>query len=110
MATPFTAQNTPALTKIVETALDGSYGAFEAMRNGLKKSLGMPSQSEEMAQLPPAGTVQELSLPAAEVHQGQPTFEEIIYPSGNDRYVISGYSQAEVDQKIARIKAALGVQ
>jgi hypothetical protein len=48
-------------------------------------------------------------MPAVRLTQ-EPTVYRVIYPSGNDRYEISGTSEQELDQKEARIRSMFGGQ
>jgi hypothetical protein len=107
MATEGARPNDPALTKIVEDALDGTYGAYDAMREGLKQALGMkPAEPtrEDFGYGPgtsgAAPSVAQIAAPAA-----APTCIRVIYPGGNDRFEITGTSEAELDQKEFALRA-----
>jgi len=101
MSETYQRPNTPALTKIVDTALDGSYGAFEAMREGLHRALGMPSLAEEVAgQSPTQQTVS--AMP--EAASGEPRDIRVLYLHGNSRFEIEG-TQAQLDAQETALRA-----
>jgi hypothetical protein len=47
---------------------------------------------------------------AEPVNQGPTTHFRVIYPFQNDRYELTGHSEAELDQKEAAIRSALGAR
>jgi hypothetical protein len=115
MAEPFTRKNTPSLTKIVDATMDGSYGSFEALKNSLHTALGTKTAEDLLLDNPSANYERPEDAPAASsmpahAQQGNPTHERVIYPLSNDRYILTGFSDEELDVKEARIRAALGVQ
>jgi hypothetical protein len=107
MATEGARPNDPALTKIVEDALDGTYDAYENMRAGLRQALGMkpaaPTREDFGYGADTSGaplSVAQIAAPAA-----APTCIRVIYPGGNDRFEITGTSEAELDQKESALRA-----
>jgi hypothetical protein len=111
MSETFQRRDTPALTKIVDKTMNGSYGSYSAMKEELAKSLGMisPQAAIENAHADPFGEAQaaptSVDPVSAPSYNGQHTHERVIYPHGNDRYVITGFSEEELAQKEARIRA-----
>jgi hypothetical protein len=86
-------RSNPRLDKIVTDSTN-----FEEMRARMKA---------EIAGQPIVEPAPEAPAPAATVNTCH-THSRIIYPHGNDRFELTGFSDAELDDKERRIRAALG--
>jgi hypothetical protein len=92
----------PRLDKIVLEETSGSDASFERLKAALHAEVageGAPPQAPVL----PAKTV----LPVA---QSGGTHYRVIYPHQNDRYELTGFSEAELDEKERTIRAAFGGQ
>jgi hypothetical protein len=104
MSQDFARPTTESARKLCDEKLDGSYGGYEALKSAFRDSLGLPNPAAETMSLPPT-PVQQAPMSAPAQQGGQHTHERVIYPNGNDRYVITGFSEDELLQKEARIRA-----
>ena len=106
MSENFMRPNTPGLTKIVEDALDGGYGSYDAMREGLKQALGMKPADPTREDFGYGASPSEpLFAPQIAAASAAMTCIRIVYPGGNDRFEITGTSEAELDQKESALRA-----
>ena len=105
MSENFMRPNTPGLTKIVEDALDGGYGSYDAMREGLKQALGMkpadPTREDFGYGASPSAS---LSAPQIAAAPGEPLDIRVLYLHGNSRFEIVG-TQAQLDAQEAVLRA-----
>jgi hypothetical protein len=110
MSENFAAKTTDANKKIVDSIMTGA-DTYENMKEQLRAALSMPSASraDETMRLPSVA-VPAASFSTTAEHGSSHTHERVIYPLNNDRYVLTGFSDEELDRKEAAIKAALGVQ
>jgi hypothetical protein len=107
MAQDFVRPNNPGLTKIVEESLDGTYGSYDAMRDGLKAALGIKTTVDPTREDFGYGadpTAPQFA-PQIAASGAQPTCVRVLYPGGNDRFEITGMSEAELDLKESALRA-----
>ena len=106
MATEFIRPDAPRLTKIVEESMDGTYGSYDAMREGLKAALGIKPASPSREDFG-YGADPSVPLPVSPIAASgaQPTCIRVFYPGGNDRFEVWGASEAELDQKESALRA-----
>jgi hypothetical protein len=102
MANDFMRPNNRTTEKIVDKALDGSYGSYEEMKDALRQNLNLPNPAEEMAGMPPTPTApKSLEPPVATTGP----FVRVVYPAGNSRFEIYSDSEAGLDAQEARIRS-----
>ena len=104
MAREFIRPNTPGLTKIVDTAMNGTYDSFEAMKTALRNSLGLPSPAAETLSMPPAPSAQQAASLLPEAAPDEPRDVRVLYLHGNSRFEIEG-TQAQLDAQEAALRA-----
>jgi hypothetical protein len=103
-------KSTPQIDALVNGATN-----FEQLRESVKSELERNGMIARDWHDPYNGTLlrkPEMAIPdavAAEpTNQGPTTHYRVIYPFQNDRYELTGYSEAELDQKEAAIRSAIG--
>jgi hypothetical protein len=108
MSENFISKNTPSMDKLVAEAISKATNigdAYEQMKAELRGAMGITPPMSEADMLYGGRAPQPVPAPISPTsYVGQHQYEQIIYPHGNDRYVVTANSEEELAAKIARIQ------